>query len=55
MRFRHAVNTLNDWATGDSGLPEEEEKQNEEEQQEEKNGEARTLVSLGFGSTYCTL
>ncbi len=46
MRFRHAVNTLNDWATGDSGLPEEEEKQNEEEQQEEKMVKLEPLSHL---------
>ncbi len=36
MCFRHDVNTLNDWATGDSGLPEEQKQQKEEEQQQEK-------------------
>ena len=48
IRFRHDVNTSNDWATGDAGTPAEEEAEEEEE-------EHNTLVSKSFAGIHCML
>ncbi len=63
MRFRHDVNALNDWATGDAGMPERKRKVYAFHQcsiitgallrQQPGAGmpEHHTLVSAGFGGT----